>query len=211
MVTDSLGNILKMITSNMSYTDKMRMADQVEKEMDLAENYSKAFSVETRPDMEHLAIDTILGSKYPEITSQSSCKKGCSGCCYLYVLPTSAEARQLAGMINRGEVEVDRGLLEEQSAFTGTSDDWWGLPTEKKKCIFLKDGQCSVYDKRPTVCRKYFVRSDPSICSPENKDLESIPEALGIIQIESIVSGFANLDKNEEPLPVAIFRYIKKQ
>ena len=34
-------------------------------------------------------------------------------------------------------------------------------------CIYLKDGKCLIYDKRPEVCRKFF-------CDSEDKKFEGM-------------------------------------
>jgi hypothetical protein len=52
-------------------------------------------------------------------------------------------------------------------------------------CPLLKDGLCTVYDRRPIECRLFFAQGDPNKCAddrlrPKQKFMES-PELVNII------------------------------
>lgn len=95
-----------------------------------------------------------------------SCKSGCSACCYIGVRATRQEAQVLAKRINDG-LSVDVARLRAQDAAGEFAEDYAALPREVRKCVFLADGKCRVYDVRPMACRKYMVRSDPALCDTE--------------------------------------------
>ena len=92
------------------------------------------------------------------------CSRGCAACCKLHVSITREEAALLLVAIEQKAVRVDWAKLERQSAH--------GLPTwnqqspADRRCVFLNDREeCSVYEHRPSACRKYMVASDPKRCN----------------------------------------------
>ena len=75
------------------------------------------------------------------------CKDGCSDCCKAILVGK----REWAAIVKR----VGRPLYIKQDVIT---------------CPLLKDGRCSVYDIRPTVCRLFGAVEDlrcPRGCGPE--------------------------------------------
>jgi len=91
-----------------------------------------------------------------------SCKKGCAHCCYLCVYITPDEAITILDYCDKNNIEVDWKQAGKQMDFT--SDNWTEQRVYASRCMFLKDGECSIYPVRPMACRKYFVATDPSLC-----------------------------------------------
>ena len=42
-------------------------------------------------------------------------------------------------------------------------DDGLTMKIAGEKCLYLKDGQCSIYEFRPNVCRQYFCENDDRV------------------------------------------------
>lgn len=96
-----------------------------------------------------------------ETKKSISCRRGCSHCCYLEVNITWDEAALLIALAKNDTIKIDWEHLRQQLP---------GIPNieyKKRACVFLKDGECSVYDARPNACRKYFVANDPDQCNSE--------------------------------------------
>jgi len=93
----------------------------------------------------------------------SSCKKGCSFCCYLNVDLSEQEGEILLSKVT----DEDWKILERQSKYK--LDTWRVQKYSDQKCIFLKQGVCSVYEDRPLKCRNYFVTGNPKKCNTEKK------------------------------------------
>lgn len=91
-----------------------------------------------------------LSDSYESFTP---CKKGCSICCSL-------------GTITIHDVEIE--LIKKKYKLKGNIIK----PRENGYCHFLKDGQCSIYDARPYVCRRYqsFYKNN-SACLPDNQKI----------------------------------------
>jgi len=68
--------------------------------------------------------------------------------------------------------------LEDQAKYGMEQElDFWMLPKEKSKCVFLSDkGECSIYEIRPLECRLNTVTSNPYNCTKE-----ATKEGTGII------------------------------
>lgn len=79
---------------------------------------------------------------------------------------------------------------------------------EGEKCVFLnQEGNCSIYEHRPSACRMYFSRKNPAACAPHLFDssdngnyLIELPESVEIL-LASLAHGFEALE-----LPDALFR-----
>jgi Putative zinc- or iron-chelating domain len=90
----------------------------------------------------------------------ASCKKGCHFCCGQNVDITDAESKLIAEYCLQNNIAIPKGylgkqLLYEQSEIPNSPVPW---------CVFLKDGECSIYQVRPLACRKYYVSTPPELC-----------------------------------------------
>lgn len=92
-----------------------------------------------------------------------SCKKNCSHCCHMRVSVSDSEADVMVSHIKRLGLTLERGrLLAQQNLVT---ENYPTLSWEDRACPLLsKDGSCSIYQWRPTACRKYAVVSPPEMC-----------------------------------------------
>jgi Fe-S-cluster containining protein len=77
----------------------------------------------------------------------------CSACCRreLVALVDGEDERLYPGAVKCGEA-LTRALREMIPSATG-----WALPHDKATgaCGYLVEGKCSIYDKRPKVCRSF--------------------------------------------------------
>lgn len=138
------------------------------------------------------------------------CRKGCSACCHMLVSITPDEAKLLLMFAHDQGIEINRDRLKQQAAACDL-DDWDALPHEIRACGFLADdGACSVYEHRPTACRKHFVRSSPADCdlrgkakqvamvvSPEAEVIASA--ALGVFGFGQMARMLLDAAQDEEP------------
>lgn len=112
-------------------------------------------------------MDTKIASKIDGyLPNKISCKKGCSFCCEIHVNISKHEATLLHKLINEDKLEIDYEKVERQSKKNYKT--WRELDPEDRKCVFLKNNECSIYDYRPGVCRKYMVVSEPLDCNVNN-------------------------------------------
>ena len=80
---------------------------------------------------------------------KSSCKKGCSHCCYMEVLLTDYEVDRIKRYIKEKKIKPNK---ERKGPGKG-------------KCPFLSmKGECKIYEERPLACRNYLVINDPEDC-----------------------------------------------
>jgi Fe-S-cluster containining protein len=100
--------------------------------------------------------------KFPN-EEQPQCKKGCSFCCSYFVSAGREEARIALTYAFENGIEVNKELLEKQKSKTN-KDSWKELSFEERKCVFLKNNECQIYDVRPMSCRSYAVYTDPKLC-----------------------------------------------
>jgi Fe-S-cluster containining protein len=98
----------------------------------------------------------------------SPCTSGCSACCHTQVSVTKDEADLLAFRINEG-IKVNLDTLSVQMAVKNSSSAWNALSYKERQCVFLNlQGECSVYEDRPGVCRTNAVIGDSSQCDSTN-------------------------------------------
>jgi Fe-S-cluster containining protein len=75
------------------------------------------------------------------------------------------EAKLLAHRVIEDNIELDLKKLYIQGNVENSAKQWFKLPYELRGCVFLnKNGECRIYDDRPSVCRTNNVLSDPRMC-----------------------------------------------
>lgn len=93
----------------------------------------------------------------------AACRRGCSHCCYIDVAVSRPEAAQIARETGMHLQEPFNALaLNELAAVQdqGHAPRHTGTP-----CPFLSNGECSIYDSRPLVCRVHFnMDNDDLLC-----------------------------------------------
>lgn len=108
-----------------------------------------------------------------------TCKKRCNFCCYMPVEVMGEEARVIQEHVNNHKhSKPNRTVLKKQNKFKTSYDSnagssYWPIEMshEVRKCAFLKDKECSIYDVRPIPCRIYLSVDPPSFCdSKSNPD-----------------------------------------
>lgn len=114
----------------------------------------------------HAQVDKEFADYLPNKPAdhKPTCAKGCNFCCYLHVDISEREAALLAP-----HVTPEREAQLKSQAGVNLSD-WQSLPYKSRKCAFLENGECSVYEQRPSSCRKYYVATDPKLCYSEHED-----------------------------------------
>lgn len=140
-------------------------------------------------------VDLIVAVKIAKV---SSCRKGCSYCCYINVDVSALEAEILKPFVRAEDIPQ----LEKQKNL-----DFQGflkLPYEDKKCIFLENNQCRVYNDRPLACRKYHVISDPEICNTKDEVLTTQVAANLLLEIR--VNAFHMVHKNKHNLATQLLK-----
>lgn len=106
----------------------------------------------------HQATEELSNAISPFI----ACRRSCSACCHYNVHLYPLEAELI-------EKRTGRKRFREKHP----AEDFTGLP-----CVFLKDGECSIYEVRPMVCRKHVaLTNSPYWCAPERSGSIRLPMA----------------------------------
>lgn len=79
-----------------------------------------------------------------------TCSKGCPHCCNVPIVMTLPEAEFIE--FHTGHKITNRHPRQRKK---GIGAPW---------CVFLKNGECSIYAYRPYVCRTFFSLDDPKLC-----------------------------------------------
>lgn len=98
------------------------------------------------------AVTAISDSTGPAL----ECKPGCFYCCSARVEVSDPEALYIARYVRQMPVEEKLPLLERlriKAAEYGNSIGQ-DSPPNQQPCAFIRDGLCSIYSIRPSVCRK---------------------------------------------------------
>jgi Fe-S-cluster containining protein len=89
------------------------------------------------------------------VTVGASCRKGCSHCCYQQPTTSVLEAMHIVTYLKNKGKPLDL-------------DPVWNWEKGKVPCIFLENGECSIYEARPVMCRKYYVHTPKENCDSFN-------------------------------------------
>lgn len=132
---------------------------------------------------------------------EATCYKGCGSCCHLEVEITKDEGALLAMVVRNGH-EIDFGRLQLQAARERRSPDWAPMIKPENRCVFLDESNsCSIYDFRPSICRKHLVTSPPAHCITDGAtsvaDPKRFPVAVLIPYAEIILSAALSQPDNE--------------
>ncbi|TNF27010.1 MAG: YkgJ family cysteine cluster protein [Deltaproteobacteria bacterium] len=130
-----------------------------------------------------------------ESTSESKCLKGCHFCCFHPIALSTIEMKDIQK--ERVDPEFQR-LKKQKEHFENQTD----ISYEDRACIYLKEGECSVYDKRPLICRLTHVSSNPEDCHFENdqKPIQHLP----VTKAALVVGAFYMAHPNVEIMPLLI-------
>lgn len=100
-----------------------------------------------------------------------SCKKGCNHCCSRVNLVTFPEGIAVALGIHK-DPKMSM-MIPEISRAIYTHLEWLqnNSMADHIDCVFLnKEGECGIYDYRPSECRYLLVVSDPEKCKPDSEE-----------------------------------------
>lgn len=122
-----------------------------------------------------------------------ACKQGCSHCCYLRVEITNDEADLLMALATDWS-EEDKEHLRRQAkgdAYPG-KEFLAKIPFEDRRCPFLKNNECSVYEHRPALCRTYFAADTNEGCKTESGKMSANTLSHGHIMQVISAAGMAS-------------------
>ncbi len=160
-----------------------------------------------RARLVHREIEDQMSQLFQDdlIRENVQCGKGCTFCCHTQVSVTRDEAELLAQRIIDG-VDVDLEKLYVQSKAMNNSGDWYKLDHQTRGCVFLgSEGECSIYDDRPSVCRTNNVISDPANCSTEDGQEKSV-RLLNTYAPDMIIMAHFSNSKENGALPYMLFK-----
>jgi Fe-S-cluster containining protein len=117
-----------------------------------------------------------------------SCTKGCSGCCHYEVEITQDEAALLKRAV-LGGLSIDRERLAVQAGRERRSLEWKKLGDRTNRCVFLGDDEaCSVYEDRPSICRKHLVTTPAIACTTRGMQVSPVQILLAEILLSASLS-----------------------
>ena len=126
-----------------------------------------------------------------------ACLIGCNYCCYLRVEVRAHEVFTIARFIEKMFTEDQKRLLIDR--LSNTVDTIRGLSREEHfaknvECALLKQGECSVYEVRPSMCRKHHsidvVQCRRTFENPHDSAIPPVGHQLLIQATRTAVLGF---------------------
>lgn len=136
-------------------------------------------------------VDQLLN----ESTENTMCQKGCHHCCFHPISLSVSEMNNIKSL----NIPHNKERLEKQKAhFEGIEE----IQYEDRACVFLVEGNCSIYENRPLICRLTHVSSEPIHCHLEN---ETTPiEHLPVTKAALLVGAFYMGNPDVELMPVQL-------
>lgn len=136
----------------------------------------------------HQRIDQI-NDRLGQISAQNgrpvTCLgKGCCACCYEPVYASTAEVRHMLeelSVADYARVMINTEKALEKLKPTGLMEkdmppvmEWL---QQRVPCPFLKDGACSIYDRRPIACRSHNAVGSPVLCAGPHRLMQQYPNS----------------------------------
>ncbi|WP_176461651.1 YkgJ family cysteine cluster protein [Anaeromicrobium sediminis] len=156
---------------------------------DMENGLSVSYGVESLKQLYGLYEDSIsIFSKY------SSCTKGCSQCCHMYVDLTAMEAEVIRKFVIENftneeiekimcRLEENKDLVPDYRELVGLEkmsdqlDSYW---SKQIPCPFLnEEKECGIYQVRPVKCRTFMAFSKEENCTYEDNKSFRIETPMG--------------------------------
>ncbi|MCE9634015.1 MAG: YkgJ family cysteine cluster protein [Methylophilales bacterium] len=88
----------------------------------------------------------------------AACARGCGHCCHVHVPISDFEAEYIAHHVGTKALPLKQSIHHDRMEYSG-----------KTPCVFLKNGECSIYEARPLTCRMHLnFDIDSFWCQHEN-------------------------------------------
>lgn len=127
---------------------------------------------------------------------EAACHKGCSYCCYNQVSVSQVEAAYLGfymlSKLNQAEIADLEKRVDEFSRSAGKMKSKGVVSaTHEQPCIFLVNGNCSIYSARPFACRSCnsIDEDDCRMSILEHNPYVSIEDNAMIVEIADSIQG----------------------
>jgi len=135
-----------------------------------------------------------------------SCGKGCFACCYQMTALNTLEGLLIADHVCRQEnwLETAQKLRDASFAYVKPGLDRAEHFRTRTPCVFLKDGNCSIYEIRPAACRFLYVTTPAELCDPAR---DSDVGAVNLTELEAHVFKLAEMSLHpiaSAPLPLMV-------
>lgn len=97
------------------------------------------------------------------------CRQGCFACCSEAVYVGEVEVLHILENLTSDQLEelkpkIEAWIKKTKPLLNQNMPDATAYRQLFAPCVFLKDGLCSVYDRRPYSCRVWFALKNPADC-----------------------------------------------
>lgn len=125
--------------------------------------------------------EAVLADAIEASPTKPACRAGCAYCCNYKVEASALELLAIGEFVaSRFGPERIRGITEraERNVREAAGLSYGEQRASNQPCPLLIDGQCSVYEVRPSMCRNFLV-ADVRGCieSFEHPDRQGVPDA----------------------------------
>lgn len=129
-----------------------------------------------------ILIHKIFDGLYKEVPQAIECEKGCNYCCRGSVSVTETEMKEV-GMYIRKTFSKEE-LESVKKAATKIKKSLQELTKEERiyarhDCPLLMDGECSIYESRPLMCRSAYSYSKESCLVADSDSTMPVPMEAG--------------------------------
>lgn len=150
--------------------DTVTQAQSQKYQRQLRSNRNKTFAITLIRTL-HNQIDTQAKQAIAERGIQFDCRPGCDHCCSLRVEVLPPEVFLIARELKKLPKDDLASLvskIEDQADYArGLS-----MGNYRRPCVMLEDGRCSIYEVRPSMCRKLYSLDVKSCNTPAMNALE---------------------------------------
>lgn len=185
MATSGLNGIMLSKDADSKFLLAFQLASMM-KAIRVAKEKGKNVLKLLREFVEHGIKEGI--ENHPE---KPACKAGCHHCCRQPCLVADDEIEELIPLVT----EEMKPRLKKQAEYLRSKpsarDQYpYVLGKDVAECIFLKEGNCSIYEKRPLVCHLVLVKNVDACKIYENPGAQQ--QKISVLDSELAVSAWMN-------------------
>ena len=143
----------------------------------------------TNPGKKLAALYSFMDELFEFASKYTPCKKGCSDWCHYSITVSEVEI-----------MHIEKHTRAKRKKEFLPKADFHGSP-----CPFLVQGDCSIYDARPFVCRRHVtLTSTNTWCSPEICNDEIFP----LLKFSSVNEAFDQIRRESESFGIFDIRQV---
>jgi Fe-S-cluster containining protein len=215
------------VTDNFAVLYDSRTDEEKKKAIETMQGYSKIFEEFRKANKPRDAVifyyneaDRLVKEQILDRGLIGDCRAGCTFCCHIRVGASTLEMYEIVTYCTQNGITPDTAQFAMQLDKLNVDgklvdmdpDKWMSHATfDERRCVFLKDGMCSIYPVRPVSCRTHFISTETTNTCEDGCKNNAMVATVHSIDVEALITAYLNSTGFvEESIPLMLARTCNK-